>query len=84
MRMKGRSAVGSISTVAPLGMAPRYRQSKPEIIVKSASAAPCTMIGLTVLRTSAAGHNPTRFHFMQHPRGCNTALGSIENQHAPH
>ena len=33
-------------------------QSKPEIMVKSASATPCAMIGLTAFSTSAAGITP--------------------------
>lgn len=39
-RMNGRSAVGSTSAMAPLGMALVISRSKPEIIVNSASAAP--------------------------------------------
>jgi hypothetical protein len=44
-----------------LGIAPVMSASKPEIMVKSASAAPCAMIGLTALSTSAAGTMPRDF-----------------------
>src|SRR5262249_6303006 len=57
-RMHGRCAVGSTSTMAPLAIACVMSRSKPEIMVKPASAAPCTMIGLTALSTSAAGMTP--------------------------
>src|SRR5262249_61181447 len=46
IRMNGRSPVGSTSTKAPFGITCVMSKSKPEIMVKSASAAPCTMIGL--------------------------------------
>ena len=59
--MNGRSAVGSTSTMAPFGIACVMSRSKPEIMVKSASAAPCTMIGLTAFSTSAAGTTPRAF-----------------------
>src|SRR6516225_1499232 len=52
--MNGRSPVGSTSTMAPFAMACVISRSKPEIMVKSANAAPCTMIGLTAFKTSAA------------------------------
>src|SRR5207302_8869439 len=42
-RIDGRSP-GSTSTRAPSGIAAVMSTSKPEIMVKSASAAPCTMI----------------------------------------
>src|ERR1700736_2966658 len=56
-RIDGRSP-GSTSTIAPSGIAAVMSTSKPEIMVKSASAAPCTMIGLTALSTRAAGITP--------------------------
>ena len=59
--MQGRSAVGSTSTCAPLAIASVMSTSKPEIIVKSASAAPCTMIGLTAFNTRAAGITPRAY-----------------------
>ncbi len=58
IRRQGRSASGSTSTSAPSGTAAVMSTSKPDIMVKSASAAPCTMIGFTVLSTSAAGITP--------------------------
>ena len=54
-RSTGGSASGSTSTSAPSGTACVISIAKPDIMVKSASAAPCTMIGLTVFSTSAAG-----------------------------
>jgi hypothetical protein len=60
-RMNGRSACGSISTSTPLAIAVVMSQSKPDIMVKSASAAPCTVIGLTRLSTKAAGITPRVF-----------------------
>ena len=60
-RMNGRSAVGSTSTIAPFGIACVISISNPEIMVKSASAAPCTMIGLTAFKTKAAGTTPRAF-----------------------
>ena len=53
--MNGRSPVGSTSTNAPFGIACVMSKSKPEIMQKSASAAPCTMIGLAAFKTKAAG-----------------------------
>src|SRR5215475_11227054 len=61
IRMNGRSPVGSTSTHAPFGIACVMSKSKPEIMVKSAKAAPCTMIGLTAFKTSAAGTTPRAF-----------------------
>ena len=51
-------------------------RSKPEIMVKSASAAPWTMIGLARLRTRAAGITPrgsypyVRIHDLRHTFIC--------------
>src|SRR5512134_1974321 len=46
---------GSISTCAPWGMAAVMSSSNPAIIGISPSAAPCTRIGFTVLKTIASG-----------------------------
>ena len=59
--MKGRPAVGSTSTNEPFGIACVISRSKPEITAKPASAAPWTMIGLTVFKTKAAGTTPRTF-----------------------
>src|SRR5262249_379082 len=45
----------STSTMAPFEIARVMSRSKPEIMVQSAKAAPCTMIGSTAFKTSAAG-----------------------------
>src|SRR6516225_199489 len=42
--MNGRSPVGSTSTMAPFAMACMISRSKPEIMVKSANAAPCHLV----------------------------------------
>ena len=81
--MNGRSPVGSTSTIAPFAIAWVMSKSKPEIMVKSANAAPCTMIGLTVFKTSAAGTTPRAFISCSiHPGGGDAALGGIEHEHA--
>jgi hypothetical protein len=54
-RIRGRSPPGSISISAPFGIAWVMSSLKPEIRVMPASAAPWTMIGLTLLSTNAAG-----------------------------
>ena len=81
--MNGRAAVGSTSTSAPFGIALVISTSKPDIMVKSASAAPCTMIGLTRLKHQRRRHHAARRHLVQHPGGRDAALGGIEHQHAP-
>src|SRR6266516_769325 len=80
--MNGRSPVGSTSTNAPLGIACVMSTSKPEIMVKSASAAPWTMIGLTALSTSAAGMMPRAFISCSIQAVATPPLGGVEHEHA--
>src|SRR5262249_5180122 len=56
----------STSTMAPLEIAGVMSRSKPEIMVQSAKAAPCTMIGSTAFKTSAAGRLAQMGHAGHH------------------
>src|SRR5215472_9123655 len=52
--------------MAPFEVARVMSRSKPEIMVQSAKAAPCTMIGLTAFKTSAAGRLAQMGHAAHH------------------
>src|SRR5262245_40461088 len=79
--MNGCPPVGSTSTMTPFAIACVISRSKPEIMVKSANAAPCTMIGLGV-QDQRRRHDAARCHLVQHPGGGDAAFGGIEHEHA--
>ena len=73
--------LGFTSTSLPLGMAAVISSSNPARIGKSASAAPCTIMGFTQLNTSASGIMPRDVISLSIQAEATPPLGCIQNQY---
>ena len=80
--MNGRSAFGSISTVAPFGIAWVMSQIEARDHGEIGERHALRHDRVDGVQDERRRHDAARLHLVQHPGGRDAALGGIEHQHA--